>query len=87
MLLGVFGALIQRKIKKLIAYSSVSTVGYVLAGLSINTISSVQYSIFYLLIYVFNVIPIFILLLNYRISNKYSMDHISSLASLCHQNK
>lgn len=87
MLFGVLGALIQIKIKKLIAYSSVSTVGYILAGLFGDTVSLVQYGLFYLLVYILNIIPIFILLLNYRINNRYSIENISSFSSLCYQNK
>lgn len=87
MLFGLFGALIQYKIKKLIAYSSISTVGYILAGLSGDTVLLVQYSIFYLFIYVLNIIPIFIIILNYRINNINCMDNISSFSSMFFQNK
>lgn len=87
MILGLFGALIQYKIKKLIAYSSISAVGYILAGLSGDTILLVQYSIFYLFIYVLTILPIFIILLNYRINNLYCVDNISSFYSLFYQNK
>ena len=86
MLFGVFGALIQRKIKKLIAYSSISTVGYILAGLSGDTLILVQYCLFYLFVYIFNIIPIFIFLLNYRINNKFCLDNVRSFSSLFHQN-
>lgn len=87
MFFGLFGALVQYKIKKLIAYSSISAVGYILAGLSGDTVLLVQYSVFYLFIYVLNIIPIFIIILNYRINNLNCIDNISSFYSLFYQNK
>lgn len=87
MLFGLFGALIQYKIKKLIAYSSISAVGYILAGLSGDSVLLVQYSILYLFVYVLNVLPIFIIILNYRINNLSCIHNIGSLSSLFYQNK
>jgi NADH-quinone oxidoreductase subunit N len=84
---GVFGALIQRKIKKLIAYSSVSTIGYLLASLSGDNVLMVQQCLLYLAVYILNIVPIFIILLNYRINNNISIDNIRSFSSLYSQNK
>ena len=87
MLSGVFGALIQRKVKKLIAYSSVSTVGYILASLSGDNVLMVQQCILYLIVYILNILPVFIILLNYRINNKSCIDNIRSFSSMYAQNK
>lgn len=48
---GSLYALSQAKIKRLLAYSGVSHVGYGLLGLSINSLESIQSSIFYILMY------------------------------------
>ncbi len=84
---GVAGALVQKKIKKLIAYSSITTIGYVLASLSCHSVLLVQYSLYYLFIYIFNILPIFILLLNYRINNKRTLDSMYSFTTLFYQNR
>lgn len=84
---GILGALVQKKIKKLIAYSSITTIGYILASLSCHNALLVQYSFFYLFVYIFNIIPIFILLLNYRINNVRVLDSIYSMTTLFTQNK
>jgi NADH-quinone oxidoreductase subunit N len=87
MLSGVFGALIQRKIKKLIAYSSVSTVGYILSSLSGDNVLMVQQCIFYLIVYLLNIVPIFIIILNYRVNNSGVIDNIRSFSSIYSSNK
>lgn len=83
---GVYGALIQRKIKKFIAYSSVSTVGYILASLSGDNILMVQQCLFYITVYVLTLVPIFLLVLNYRLSNQLCIDYIRSFSSTYTQN-
>jgi NADH-quinone oxidoreductase subunit N len=87
MLSGVFGALIQRKIKKLVAYSSVSTVGYILSSLSADNVLMVQQCFLYVLVYLFNIVPIFIIVLNYRVNNRSCVDNIRSFSSLYASNK
>jgi NADH-quinone oxidoreductase subunit N len=84
---GVAGALVQKKIKKLIAYSSITTIGYILASLSCHSVLLVHYSLYYLFIYVFNILPIFVLLLNYRIYNVRTLDSMYSFTTLFHQNR
>jgi NADH-quinone oxidoreductase subunit N len=84
---GVAGGLAQKKIKKLIAYSSITTIGYILAALSCHSIILVQYSLFYLFIYVLNIIPVFILLVNYRINNVKTLDSMYCFTTLYHQNR
>jgi NADH-quinone oxidoreductase subunit N len=51
LLAGSLYALSQVKIKRLLAFSGISHVGYGLVGLSINSIESIQSSIFYIIIY------------------------------------
>ena len=51
-IVGTFGALYQIKIKRLLAYSAISHVGFLCLGLSLNTVEGFQSVFFYILIYV-----------------------------------
>lgn len=59
MLLGAIGALSQNKIKRLLAYSSIGHVGYLLAGLCCGTVEGVQGLLIYLFIYLLMTINLF----------------------------
>jgi len=50
-LIGSFVALKQKKIKRLLAYSSISHVGYLLLAFSSNSIEGTQFLFFYIFIY------------------------------------
>ena len=52
MLFGAIAAIGQKNIKRLIAYSSISHIGYTLAGLTIGSNDGIQSSIIYITIYV-----------------------------------
>ena len=49
MVFGAVAAIGQKKLKRLIAYSSISHMGFALAGLSVGTNEGIQNSIIYLL--------------------------------------
>jgi NADH-quinone oxidoreductase subunit N len=83
---GVFGALVQRRIKRLIAYSSISTIGYILAGVSGDSIVLTQQCLMYPLIYITNILSIFVVMLNYRFADGQCMDNIRHLSGLYTQN-
>jgi len=51
MFLGAFAGIAQRNIKRLMAYSSITHIGYILVGLAAGTIISVTSVLLYLLIY------------------------------------
>jgi len=51
MILGAFAAIGQTNIKRLMAYSSISHMGYALAGLATGTISGIHSTLIYLTIY------------------------------------
>ncbi|MCH7942139.1 MAG: NADH-quinone oxidoreductase subunit NuoN [Proteobacteria bacterium] len=51
MLLGAFAALPQNNIKRLLAYSSIGHVGYVLLGLAAGTVAGIRGIVLYLAIY------------------------------------
>ena len=59
MILGAVAALSQNKIKRLLAYSSIGHVGYLLAGLCCGTIEGIQGLLIYLVVYVVMTINIF----------------------------
>lgn len=63
MLVGAFGALRQTNIKRLLAYSSIGHVGYVLVGLAVGTPDGVQGMVVYLALYIFATIGSFSCLL------------------------
>lgn len=52
MLIGSLSALQQRKIKRLLAYSSISHVGFILIGFTSNLFDSVPYILLYIIIYI-----------------------------------
>jgi len=87
LLAGIIGGLIQRKIKKLIAYSSISTIGFLLAGLSGDSLLLVQYSLVLLVVYVLTIVPIFVILLNYRRYSVGTLDSIYAIYALFAQNR
>ena len=51
MILGAFAAIGQTNIKRLMAYSAISHMGYALAGLATGTISGIHSTLIYLTIY------------------------------------
>jgi len=63
MILGAVADLSQNKIKRLLAYSSIGHVGYLLAGLCCGTIEGIQGLLIYLVVYVLMTINIFGLIL------------------------
>ena len=52
MILGAVAAMIQKNIKRLLAYSSIGHIGYALAGVATGAISGYQSAIVYISIYV-----------------------------------
>jgi proton-translocating NADH-quinone oxidoreductase chain N len=63
MLLGSLAALSQTRIKRLLAYSSIGHVGYLLAGFACGTIEGIQALLIYLFVYVFMNINMFAFIL------------------------
>ncbi len=59
LLLGATVALVQRDIKRMLAYSSINHAGFVLLGLQAGTIRGVEGALYYLFVYTFMVIGAF----------------------------
>ena len=63
MLLGALAAMSQNKMKRLLAYSSIGHVGYLLVGLCCGTVEGVQALLIYLTIYILMTVNLFALIL------------------------
>ncbi len=61
--LGAFAALRQNNIKRLMAYSSIGNVGYVLLGIASGTEKGIQGVVFYLAIYLVMTLGVFAIIL------------------------
>jgi NADH:ubiquinone oxidoreductase subunit 2 (subunit N) len=83
MILGAFAALSQHKIKRLLAYSSIGHIGYLLIGFSCGTIEGIQSLLIGLFIYVLMTINIFAVVLALR-QNRFR--YISDLGALAKTN-
>ena len=81
MLFGAIAAIGQTNIKRLIAYSSISHIGYTLAGLAAGTNDGIQSSIVYISIYIIMNLALFSCLLMLKRNNKYYED-IKDLSGL-----
>ena len=66
MLVGAIGAIGQRNIKRLMAYSSISHMGFALLGLTAGTEAGVQATMLYMAIYVTMSIGVFAFILSMR---------------------
>ena len=82
MLFGAIAAIGQTNIKRLIAYSSISHIGYTLAGLATGSNEGIQSSIVYITIYVIMNLAFFSCLLMLKRNNQYyeDIDDLSGLS-------
>lgn len=64
MLFGALSALVEKKVKKFLAYSSINQMGFLLMGIVGGSSTTLQASILYLVIYVITNLGLFIILLN-----------------------
>jgi NADH-quinone oxidoreductase subunit N len=63
---GTFGAIVQYNIKGLIAYSSISNIGYVIVTISLANLQSFNIGVFYVLIYSLLIFVLFFILYHFR---------------------
>ncbi len=64
MIWGALGALNQSKIKRLLAYSGIGHMGFVLFGVGMGTLESIQASLIYMVIYVAMSVCVFSIILS-----------------------
>jgi NADH-quinone oxidoreductase subunit N len=78
---GGYAAIVQRNIKRLMAYSSIANVGYILLGLAAGTPKGVESVLIYLVIYLFMTAGAFAVILAMR-RNGQMVEQLSDLAGL-----
>jgi NADH-quinone oxidoreductase subunit N len=81
MALGAFAALRQQNIKRLMAYSSIGNVGYILLGLASGSEKGIQAVVFYLAIYLVMTLGVFATILMMK-RRDVMLENISDLAGL-----
>ena len=82
MLFGAIAAIGQTNLKRLIAYSSISHIGYALAGLATGSNDGIQSSVIYITIYIIMNLGLFSCLLMMKRNNEYfeDIDDLSGLS-------
>ncbi|MBT6801505.1 MAG: NADH-quinone oxidoreductase subunit NuoN [Rhodospirillales bacterium] len=81
MVLGAFAAINQRNIKRLMAYSSISNVGYMLVGVASGTETGIRGVLIYLAIYLAMTVGTFACILSMRVRGA-MVESIDDLAGL-----
>ena len=85
MFVGAFAAIAQTNIKRLMAYSSIGHVGFVLVGVAANSVLGVQGVLIYLAIYLFMNVGAFAVILSMRQKGRL-VEGIGDLAGLSKTN-
>ena len=81
-ILGAVGAIGQKNIKRLLAYSSINNVGFMLIGLAAGTQQGVESVLTYLLVYVLTTLGAFLVVLQLRDDQGNQVESIPALAGL-----
>jgi NADH-ubiquinone oxidoreductase chain 2 len=63
LMVGTIGGLVQSRIKRLLAYSTISHLGFILLALTINSVESIQAFVFYLMQYSLSNVNIFFIII------------------------
>ena len=85
MLWGAVAAIAQNNIKRMMAYSSISHVGYALVGLIAGTQDGARGMIYYMLIYLFMNVGTFAVILSMRVKGRY-VESINDLSGISKTN-
>ncbi len=81
-ILGAVGAIGQKNIKRLLAYSSINNVGFMLVGLAAGTQQGVEGVLTYLLVYMLTTLGAFLVVLQLRDVDGNQVESIPALAGL-----
>lgn len=85
LIIGSLAALSQTKIKRLLAFSSVSHVGYLLAGFACGSIEGIQALLIYLIVYIFMNINMFAFVLcSMRREHSHTIPRIKYITDLAY---
>ena len=88
LIMGTLGALYQQYIKKLLAYSSIMNMGFIISGLLETNPLVVQHNIHYILLYILNTLAVLIIFSNlFLIREQKNIELISNLVGFFKQNK
>jgi len=82
---GAFGALLQKNIKRLMAYSAISNIGYIFLALSLGSQLGLEASLIYITIYSISAVGVFSFILSMEKDN-IMLDDIYSFAGLSKSN-
>jgi proton-translocating NADH-quinone oxidoreductase chain N len=83
MIIGTLGALWQNKIKRLLAYSGIGHIGYMLIGISTGSIEGIYATFFYVVVYIIMTVATFTILLSIRKQGNLSkLKYINDLSGL-----
>jgi NADH-quinone oxidoreductase subunit N len=85
MVFGAVAAIGQRNIKRLLAYSSIANVGFILVGLAAATSQGVQSVLFYLTVYVVMTLGSFLVVLQLKTRDGEMVEDLAALAGLWRQ--
>lgn len=85
MVYGAVGAVGQRNIKRLLAYSSIANVGFILMGLAADSMAGVAALLFYLAVYIVMTLGSFLAVLQLRTSDGEMIEDIQALSGLWKQ--
>ncbi|MBA4752599.1 MAG: NADH-quinone oxidoreductase subunit NuoN [Sphingopyxis sp.] len=81
-ILGAVGAIGQKNIKRLLAYSSINNVGFMLVGLAAGTQQGVEGVLTYLLVYMLTTLGAFLVVLQLRDADGNQVESIPAFAGL-----
>lgn len=81
-ILGAVGAIGQKNIKRLLAYSSINNVGFMLIGLAAGTQQGVEGVLTYLLVYMLTTLGAFLVVIQLRDADGNQVESIPALAGL-----
>jgi len=83
MFLGAIAAISQSNIKRLLAYSSISHVGYILIGLAAANAAGIKGLVIYMVLYIVMNIAVFTIILSLKFNNKFieKINEFSGLSS------
>jgi len=82
-IVGCLGAIIQKRIKRFLAYTSINQIGFLILGLSTNTLFGISSCILFLIIYIIMNIIFFGIILNIKhFTHNFQIIFLSDLYSL-----
>lgn len=83
MIIGTLYALYQRKVKRLLAYSSVTNIGYIITSIINDNIFGFSNGILFIIIYLINLLCFFIFFLNFfENKNKVNIENFNDLSGI-----